>query len=90
MKNSENLTLDEKMIYTLDLIRNALYSNGLCGRLFTYLKHAEKLLTDNQESDNKKALDLLDSFRDFMARYRSGRLKKSEEVYFMDQLVDYK
>jgi len=90
MENTSEMTLDEKMILTLDLVRKALYENGLCGKLFTYLKHAETLLTENSKTDNRKAYDLLDLFRDFMNRYKSRRLKKSEEYYFMQELTGYK
>lgn len=90
MENLDELSLDKKMVLTLDLVRNTLYSTGLCGKLFTYRKHAEKLLASNPDTENKTAFDLLDAFRDFMNRYEKGRLKKSEEVYFLQQLVNYR
>lgn len=89
MNNTETLTLDEQMELTIRLVKNALYENGLCGKLFTYLKHTERLMTENQVTENRKAYDLLDLFRDFMKRYKSRRLAKAEEVYMYEQLAQY-
>ncbi len=89
MQETKNLTQDEQMDYTLTLTKKVLFENGLCGRLVTYAKHAERLLTENADTTKKEAYDLLDQLRDLVKRYISGRLKKADEIYFYDKLKAY-
>lgn len=84
--NFDELTQDEKMQKTLTYIKNTLYNTGLCRKLYTYLHHAEKLRTENSDTQQRTMYDALDLFIDFMKRARKKSLNMEDISYMYDQL----
>lgn len=71
MKISKTSSADERMTYNLALVQKSFYENGFGVRLFTYLKYAEELRTENQDTELTDKLDALDLFIDFMKREKT-------------------
>lgn len=86
--NFDTLTLDERMQKTLTYVKNTLYNTGLCQKLYTYLVHAEKLRTENAETNMRTLYDALDLFIDFMKRAKKKSLNMEDISFVYSQITE--